>query len=418
MPGYDASFLAGMVLPMPKFRTELSAELLNKGEVFHYPNYSVVMNGSPDKRSPVIACLNIDQVQLKSTKRTDRWRIDPRIGVTNQLDNNYYKNNPWDKGHMARRASAAWGSTVRDAQYASDETFYYSNCMLQHQNLNQDEWLGLEDWVYQLDLGRDGKITSMCGPIYADFDRSIRPSGRQIALIPAGFFKVVCFINKQTEKLDARAFIMYQDAKALSDRRGRSRYDNQSYQVTITEIEEKTGLMFEDAIYEANPLYFSDANVKPEENVILFPEEIEVAGPQDLIAAGDKRQTILDDIIDVFVAVAMPDPKGSDAGNEWVSLINLGSEPVDLNGWKLGDNSDRQVVIDSIATDSASLTLRPGDSIVLKGLEPLRLANKGGVIKLFNDKNERIDWVNYTKKMVATDKPVLFLAPRNTLQIQ
>lgn len=199
-------------------------------------------------------CLNIDQELLKSTKRSNRWRIDPRIGFENQLDNDYYVNNPWDRGHMARRASAGWGSTQRDAQYASDETFYYSNSTLQHENLNQDEWLRLEEWVYSLKLDKDGKITSFSGPIYADFDRTIRPNGRQTALIPAGFFKVVCFINKDTGKLDVRAFVMYQDAEALADKNGRKRYDNQHYQVTISEIEELTGLRFDEAIYHANPL--------------------------------------------------------------------------------------------------------------------------------------------------------------------
>jgi endonuclease G len=175
--------------------------------------------------------------------------------------------------------------------------------------------------------------------------------------------------------------------------------------------------MFEDSIYEANPLYFSNTNTKPEENVIILPEEIEVAKPLDLVAAGDKRQTVLDDIVDIFIAVAMPDPAGADASNEWVSLINLGSETVDLSGWKLCDKSDNQVVIDSIVEDSSSRSLRPGESLVLKGLEPLRLANKGGVIKLFNADNERIDWVNYTDKMVMSGKPVHFLAPRNTLEV-
>jgi endonuclease G len=55
--------------------------------------------------------------------------------------------------------------------------------------------------------------------------------------------------------------------------------------------------------------------------------------------------------------------------------------------------------------------------VVLRGLEPLRLANRGGVIKLFNNSNERIDWVNYTEAMVTAGKPVLFLTPRNTLQV-
>jgi endonuclease G len=375
------------------------------------------MNGNSAKRSPAVVCLNIDQNQLQNTQRKDRWRLDTRIGAANQLDNDYYANNPWDRGHMARRASAAWGSTVRDAQLASDETFYYSNSTLQHENLNQDEWLGLEEWVQQLDLDKDGRITSMIGPIYADFDRSIRPLGRPIALVPAGFFKVVSFINKQTDKLDVRAFIIYQDAEALADKLGRTRYDNQAYQVTTTEVETLTGLIFDDQIYSANPLYFTAANAKPEENVRIFPEEIEVARPEDLVAAGDSRQTILDEVVDVFIAAAMPDPAGADAGKEWVSLINLGSEAIDLQGWQLADQFDRRTAIDAIAATGTSLLLSPGESVVLRGLEPLRLANRGGVIKLFNDSNERIDWVNYTEAMVTAGKPVLFLTPRNTLQV-
>jgi endonuclease G len=146
--------------------------------------------------------------------------------------------------------------------------------------------------------------------------------------------------------------------------------------------------------------------------VRIFPEEIEVARPEDLVASGDSRQTILDEVVDVFIAAAMPDPTGADAGQEWVSLINLGSEAIDLQGWKLADQFDRRT---AIAAAGTSLLLGPGESLVLKGLEPLRLANRGGVIKLFNDSNERIDWVNYTEPMVTAGKPVLFLTPRNTL---
>ena len=417
MAGYNKSFLDGVVLPIPTFNTVLSSEVLNEGEVFHYPTYSVVVNRSPDKRSPVIACLNIDQNLLKSTNRSNRWRVDPRIGFENQLDNDYYADNPWDRGHMARRTSAAWGLTQRDAQQAADDTFFFSNSTLQHANLNQDEWLALEDWVYGLELDRDGKITSFSGPFYGDFDRSIRPAGRQTAIVPAGFFKVVCFVNKDTNQLDVRAFVIYQDAEALTDRSGRTRYDNQHYQVTIREIEDLTGLRFDDAIYEANPLYYSDANATPKENVSTFPEQIEVAKPEDIMAAGDQRQTIKDDIVDIFIAAAMPDPEGSDAGNEWVSLINLGSETIDLTGWVLSDNSDKRVVIDTVVSDPTARVLDPGESIVVKGLEPVKLGNNGDIIKLFDADGARIDWVNYTKAMVRSGKPVVFLSPRNTLNV-
>jgi len=157
MPGFNEAFLEGVILPIPSFRKELAAKLFGEGRTFAYPNYMVVMNGNPYKRSPAVVCLNIDQNQLQNTQR---------------------------------RASAAWGSTVRDAQLASDETFTYSNSTLQHENLNQDEWLGLEEWVHQIDLDKDGRITSMIGPIYADFDRSIRPQGGQSPLYRQAFSRL------------------------------------------------------------------------------------------------------------------------------------------------------------------------------------------------------------------------------------
>lgn len=56
MAGYNESFLEGVTLPIPKFNTVLSSEVLNQGEVFHYPTYSVVMNSSPDKL-PLLSCV-------------------------------------------------------------------------------------------------------------------------------------------------------------------------------------------------------------------------------------------------------------------------------------------------------------------------------------------------------------------------
>ncbi|WP_235869505.1 DNA/RNA non-specific endonuclease [Veronia nyctiphanis] len=149
----------------------------------------------------------------------------------NQLDNAYYANNPLDRGHLARRSTAAWGDSRSDAQRASNETFYFTNAALQYDTLNQDEWLSLENWVKSLDLDKDGRITSFSGCIYGGADRTVQPSGRQLALVPAGFFKVVCFINKQ-DKLEVRAFIQYQDQAALASKNASKRagYNNEVYQ--------------------------------------------------------------------------------------------------------------------------------------------------------------------------------------------
>ncbi len=430
MSGYKPKFLQGIELPLPSFTAELQRSILKDdpdltdGMIADYIHYSVVMNASEERRSPVFVALNIDQKKLISVGRSNNWRIDSRIGAENQLDNSYYKNNPLDRGHMARRATAAWGNSRREAQKASNETFYYSNSCLQHSNLNQDEWLGLEDWVLDLKLDLDGKITSFSGPFYTDFDRTVRPAGRTTALIPTGFFKVVCFVNKDTKALDVRAFAMYQDVEALRDKSGRRRYNNQTYQVTVAEIEELTGLVFDDAVYEANPLFYAPAEPGDNErtrelnelNIATLPERAEIGTPGDILNRDDKRQTVYDDVIDIFIAAAMVDPKGNDKKGEWISLINLGENEIDISGWKLADNS-ASISIDKVVTEPAARKLLPGQSVVIGPVSPIQLANDGDVIRLFDNNDARIDWVNYTKDMVSTGRPVLFLSPRDTLDL-
>lgn len=411
MNGYNENFLDGISLPLPTFNQEISLEVfgnsaLRSGIVADYVNYSVVMNKESNKRSPLFVALNINQEKFKGTSRSDKWKVDTRIGIENQLDNNYYKNNPWDRGHMAMRQNAGWGDTPADAQRAANETFYYTNSCLQHENLNQDEWLGLEQWVYSLDLDADGRITSFSGPIYADYDRTIRPSGRKLALIPSGFFKIVCFKNKDTGKLDVRAFVMYQDEKALKDKVGRKKYNNQTYQTTVAYIEELTGLRFDKDVYLANPMLqseYSDRNTGEP-----VPEHVEVGKAGDILSANSPRQTLNDDIVDIFISAAMVDPSGPDTGKEWISLINLGASVVDLTGWTLVDNSDKKCTI-------ANTSLSPGESAIIHNVKPLLLSNTGDVIKLFDGRGARIDWVNYTERMVSSGKPVVFLQPRDTL---
>ena len=143
---------------------------------------------------------------------------------------------------------------------------------------------------------------------------------------------------------------------------------------------------------------------------ILLPELIEVAKPADIQNTQGQRQTVKDDVVDIFISAAMVNPKDSDRGNEWIGLINLGAADIDLSGWTLSDNQDNSVGVGSI-------TLKPGESTVVNQLGRIRLANKGEVIKLHDEQNNRIDWVNYTEKMVKSGMPVLFLSPRDTLAL-
>lgn len=421
MSAYDPNFLDNYILPLPSFAPYLDVHIVRDNDssshyIADYVHYSLVMNGADERRSAAYVALNIDQSKFKTTSRSDRWRIDTRINKECQLDNAYYQNNDWDRGHLARRATAAWGDNPIEAQRASNETFYYTNACLQHVNLNRDEWLGLEDWVYDLNLDKDGKITSFSGPFYADYERSVHPSGHPLALVPAGFFKIVCFINTSDE-LEVRAFVMFQDEKALADKSGRKKYNNQTYQTTVAFIEELTGLQFEPEIYHANPMLHctTATNISGPKIVdgeqLLIPELIEVAKPADIQNTTAKRQTVKDDVVDIYICAAMVNPKGRDKGNEWIALINLGAVDVDLTDWTLSDNQDKPVTIGKVL-------LAPGESVVVKQLGSIQLNNKGDVIKLFDNQENRIDWVNYTEKMVISGAPVLFLSPRDTLDLE
>ncbi len=418
MVGYNPDFLGdGFKVPMPTFRPELVGDILSAsglaskddgnqalGNIYaDYPNYTIVTNRA--RRQPILAALNIDQKKIFQVPRRDRWRTDSRIGREFQLDNDYYRSNPWDRGHLARRSSAAWGVDFRAAQVASDETFYYSNASLQHENFNQDEWLALEDWVAELTIDLTDRIVSFSGPIYSDTGRAIRPVGRVAADIPSAFFKVVCFVNAQKE-LDVRAFVMYQDSDLLRDKFGRRFFNYQTYQVTISDIEDLTGLEFDDSVYQANPLFFSlapDSARRGELNIASTPERIEVTDRSELIGHNEPRDFVADDLLDVFIAAAVVNPKGDERKNEWVSIINLSNESVDLDGWILCDQKQRRLELNKVI-DENKLGLEPGESVRVQPLGNVMLANSGGAISLYEapkpgeTKGRRIDRVHYTRQ--------------------
>ena len=402
MDGYNPDFL-GINIPFPDFSPSIASSVLRKEtlieEIYvNYHNYTVVIN--QELRTAIFNAFNIDQSKLFDVARKKDWDIDSRVGNENQLNNDYYFANPWDRGHLARRAAVAWGATKRDAQKASDNSFFYTNASLQHENFNPDEWLALEDFVLKLEEASTNKISVFVGPIFGDFSRSITPPGRTTALIPSAFFKIICFINKSNE-LEVRAFIMYQDEEAIKDKNGKKVFNYQRYQVTVTEIEELTGLIFPDEIANKNPLFFNEnEEAKTNLGVIDLPERIEIDSPQEIIAPDQKRTTVLDDKVPIYIAAALVNPSGDETKSEWVSIINLSNEKIDLEGWKLTD-------------PEASLELKgeinPGEAIRISPLLPIELGNRGGTISLFNNKGERIDRVKYPQQNQETENvPVIF----------
>jgi len=96
-------------------------------------------------------------------------------------DNDDYKANVWDKGHMAPAAS------FNCTQEMLKKTFSYLNCALQHQDLNRVHWRLLE--AYERDLANEGEVYITIKVHYVN--SKVLPTG---ATVPSGFTKKI-YIN-------------------------------------------------------------------------------------------------------------------------------------------------------------------------------------------------------------------------------
>ncbi|MHC4748197.1 MAG: DNA/RNA non-specific endonuclease, partial [Planctomycetota bacterium] len=147
--GYDPDFL-GKRVDIPDMSPAMKANVAkvegrNDG-ILNYTHYSVVMNSK--RQMPFYAVVNIDGNQLHRIPRgSDKWFFEPRISPDHQVGNKLYKNNPLDRSHLVRRLDPSWGSNRDVAKLAVEDSFFYTNCSPQHQTLNRNWWLGLEDYI-------------------------------------------------------------------------------------------------------------------------------------------------------------------------------------------------------------------------------------------------------------------------------
>ena len=265
--GYDRNFLGdGISIDIPKPNLEIEDDVLKNDKfreemIVDYIHYSVIMSIS--NRQALVSAANVDQKENKSVDGR-RWFLDSRIGSENQVGNQAYLQNDWDRGHLTRRTSVTWGSNY-EAKRASNDSCSYANASMQHKNFNQDEWRVPENEVHRFERDKNDKLCVFTGPIFTEIDRWYsRRSLKEMVRIPSGFWKMIAYIDKNSNKLACQAYVLYQDDKFLADRAGSKIIVLKKYQVTVTEIERITALEFDEKLYKANPLYF---HPRPEKNI-------------------------------------------------------------------------------------------------------------------------------------------------------
>jgi endonuclease G, mitochondrial len=254
--GYNEKFLGNrQIVSMPQLSSEQEDDAVvvnsrSRGIAKYsldYTHFSLVICKS--RKTVYFTAVNIDGNQEVIIRRKNTaWLLDPRIAIDEQIGNDFYASNRIDRGHMVRRNDPVWGSDD-EAKQAENDTFHFTNAAPQHADLNQKEWLKLEDYLLQNANSKDLKISVFTGPVFSETDIEYR--GERI---PEQFWKVVAMIGPEGN-LHATAYLLSQ-RQFLDDLEfvfGKFR----TYQTSVQHIEELTGLSF-GKLKECDPLNNSE----------------------------------------------------------------------------------------------------------------------------------------------------------------
>jgi endonuclease G, mitochondrial len=216
--GFDHDFFVDdeikIRVPFPSLSKNRISDLApvkykNKSSI-DYLNFSVQLSES--RKFPIFTASNIDGQLFKKASRAPSWKKDKRV-LKYQWGQELYdaEKSDFDKGHMTKREDVQWGMTSDLAKKAADSTFYYTNAVPQHKELNQQIWKSLEDYILYTETRKKSlKICVFTGPVLSNNDPEFTTevNGEKI-LLPTVFWKVVLF-PKEDGKLYRVGFMMSQ----------------------------------------------------------------------------------------------------------------------------------------------------------------------------------------------------------------
>lgn len=263
--GYNTEFISGEIVSLPKLNQEQTDDLVHDEEgknVIEYINYSLQLSAS--HKLPFYTATNIDGLLFKKVPRKDNWRKDGRISKEFQWGQELYKvpKSDFDKGHMTKREDVQWGDTIGIALNAADTTFFYTNAVPQHKDLNRYIWRSLEDYILHTETNKNSlKICVFTGPVLSYYNPYfVSQVANESVKLPILFWKVVVFL-KDDGKLYRVGFMMSQNSLfeehgiieelelGISDESLFMQFkDAETYQVNISVIEDLSGIKIPSAI--------------------------------------------------------------------------------------------------------------------------------------------------------------------------
>ena len=278
--GYQSDFLnAERTVGLPILNADQKADLApvegNGNGIVNYINYSLMLSSS--HKFPFFTATNIDGIDFKKVPRKDNWRIDSRV-KNYQWGKELYgaARSDFDRGHMTKREDVQWGDNEAIASAAADSTFFYSNAVPQHKDLNQVVWRSLEDYILHAETKeKQLRVCVFTGPVLSERNPYfVTKINSDSVRIPILFWKVVVFENRDGN-LCRVGFVMGQESLLIEnqiidqstfelesisaeDELFMDFKDSETYQVNISLIEQLSGL----TMPKATDVYTDDRNIK------------------------------------------------------------------------------------------------------------------------------------------------------------
>lgn len=309
--GYEPDFLPGHRVDMPKLGDEIidfaASNILARPDddphELKYMHFSIKLNGH--RRLAFFTATNIDGRTWKNVDRQtgevsardrddkgesigsegrEAWYEDPRVDDGLETNDDLYLDqqidgvrNPgqlriFERGHLTRRQDPAWGSDAA-ALAADADTFHFTNCTPQIGFFNEGKskrqeearrgtgasgtlhWRAIEDYVLENAKAEDTRVTVFTGPVLNDDDVPWRTDLFEDFKVPREFWKVVVRVENDTLLATALCADQSPLIVQLPETRSASFSDLSKvkrYQISIPDLETKTGLNFGPAVRDAD----------------------------------------------------------------------------------------------------------------------------------------------------------------------
>ncbi|MFT3933076.1 MAG: DNA/RNA non-specific endonuclease [Chitinophagaceae bacterium] len=224
---YNPDFITGYSIQLPGIpkskKKEVATLLKGSGFLLNYEHHSVIMNKK--RKFAFFSASNIDGDDWKNIERKGTFKKDDAIAASSQAGNELYnaikasngRPNDFEQGHLTSFQEVTWGKTTAERKHAAADTFYFTNCVPQHERLNVGLWRSLEQYVLKTQTITHGlSVSVITGPLLADNDPYyIKKIDNQFLQIPCVFWKVVYYPNKNG--LNAAGFMMSQSQLLQQD---------------------------------------------------------------------------------------------------------------------------------------------------------------------------------------------------------